>query len=98
MVPRVMDYMGQIYPDKQEAFYKGARLMMILNHAASDIQTFEDAGLAVIGGENCPSLIQPKAWKALHHFYHGSLRAEGRTTTEDVIEYARTLPDEEAPI
>jgi hypothetical protein len=35
MVPRVMDYMHQIYSDEREAFYKGARLLMIPNHAAS---------------------------------------------------------------
>jgi len=94
MVPRVMDYMRQIYADEREAFFKGSRLMLILNHAASDIPALENAGLAVIGGSDKPSLLHPRAWRALHHFYAVLPIRSGRTTTKDIVEYAKSLPEE----
>ena len=94
MVIRVMDYMRQIYPDEREAFFKGSRLMIILNHAATDIQTFEDARLAVIGGADKASLIHPRAWRALHHFYAVLPISSGHTTSKEIIDYANSLSDE----
>jgi len=91
MVPRVMDYMRQIYPDDAEALYKGTRLMMILNHVATDIEQFEDAGLAVIGSADKPALVHPRAWHALHHFYAVQPLKSGHIPTREIIDYARTL-------
>ena len=95
MTLRTMDYMRQIYSDEREAFFKGARFMMILNHAASELKALEDAGLAVIGGEGKASLVHPRAWRALH--YHYAVKPatpHGRTMTEDVVAYAMSLPEE----
>ncbi len=97
MVPRVMDYMRQLYSTEPEAFFKGSRLAMILNHAATQIQILEDANLAVIGGVGKPSLVHPKAWRALHYFY--ALRGnhvQGKIAIEEIIDYANALPDEPA--
>jgi hypothetical protein len=96
MVIRVMDYMRQIYPNKQEAFFKGSRLTMILNRAASDIQELEDARLAVIGGEDKASLIHHRTWIALHHFYAVLPINRSEATTEEIIAYAKTLPEDTA--
>ena len=94
MVPRVMDYMRQLYPDEREAFFKGSRLIMILNHVSTDIQIFEDARLAVIGGADKPSLVHPRAWRALHHFYVVLPLSSGHTASKEIIDYANSLPDE----
>jgi hypothetical protein len=92
MVPRVMDYMRQIYPDEEEAVFKGACLVMILNHVATDIELFEDANLAVMGTADKPALVHPRAWRALHHFYAKHPLQSGHIETRDIIEYAKKLP------
>lgn len=95
MACRVMDYMRQLYPYAPEAFFKGSRFVMILGHASRDIQKFEAARLAVFGGEGKDSLLHPKAWRAFHYFY--AVREShmlGKVTTEEIIDYANSLPDE----
>jgi len=91
MVIRVMDYMRQLYTDEREAFFKGSRMMLIMNTASHRLQELEDAGLAVIGGGDAPSLVQERAWRALHHFY--AVMPLGDYPIEDVIGYALTLEE-----
>ena len=94
MIFRVLDYMRQLYSDEAEVFYKGARFMVIVHHMSSHLPAFEDARLAIIGGMGDPSVVDLRAWRALHHFFAELGIPEDRITTAEIIAYALALPAE----
>jgi len=91
MVPRVMDYMRQLYTDDREIFFKGSRLMIMVSNAASMLPALDNAGLAVIGSTESGSLVQERVWRALHHFYIE--KGAENPTDKEIIEFASTLSD-----
>jgi len=93
---RIMDYMSQIYTDREEQIEKGKLLALILSYLAEHAERFDIDELAVLDSKGEKGLISEPLLRAVHHIFTTHTLAELGHGSDpvDVIKLAKKIIEE----
>jgi hypothetical protein len=85
---RLLDYMSQVIPNRDEQAYKASRLMSAMMFLATNKDTLRGAGLMREASEASPVLVSPDLVRAVHHYF-GAEQMDPAMSVADIIALAR---------